>query len=232
MAAEVSVTIMAHPKRRHFVDALAEHLPGAEIAWDKENDRWETGRRALLAHDRQAEYHIVVQDDAVLCNDFISGAAEALGHVRGRPVSFYTGAVRPHRQHVAPAVAKARSMGVPWIAMRGPIWGVAIAVPVNHIEPLVEYCDRLRDTPNYDKRIEGYYLHRGVECWYSQPSLVDHRPVGENPSLIWGRDGNRQAYWFIGQERSALNVRWTPEVQRVRALKIVSLRQLTGMQMP
>lgn len=209
----LSVTIMAHPSRAHFVDGLAEQLPMAEIVWDQQNDRWHTGSRALLANDPAADFHLVVQDDVILGRDLVAGATAAAAATDGeRPIALYTGKVKPSRRIVTPAVKKARAAGSPWIAMWGPWWGPGIILPTAHIRDLVKWGNDHPEIENYDRRIARWYERQQIRCWYTVPSLVDHRPVDENPSLIEGRTASRQAHYFIG-ERSALEIDWsTPPI--------------------
>lgn len=214
--AVISVAVMAHPSRRKFVDLLFLGLDSpASVVWDQRNDRWDTGRRALLAHDPAADYHLVVQDDAVPCLDFVAGAERAAMVAGERPVGLYVGRTRPHRELVTPAIEQALEAGFTWFEHEGPWWGVAIVVPTAHIEELVEWGDGRGDIPNYDRRISRYYYEQEIKCWYTLPSLVDHRPVDENPSLVKGRTGNRQAHQFIGKDRSALEIEWGTEPFRV-----------------
>lgn len=198
---------MAHPARRAFVGEMAELLPEATVVWDRKNDRWDTGRRALLSHDPAARFHLVVQDDAILCRDFVAGA-ELVASVAGdRPVALYTGKTRPYAETITPVVRRAIRTRTPWLATRGPLWGVAIILPTKDIAEVVGWGDTHLTFPNYDRRIGTYYASRGIDCWYTIPSLVDHRPVAENPSLIYGRTGNRRAHRFIG-DRSPLEMNW------------------------
>ncbi len=100
-----------------------------------------------------------------------------------------------------------------WVSGEGPHWGVAIIVPTEHIPDLIAWCNLCcGHIANYDARITAFYQYRGLDCWYTVPSLVNHREVSENPSLIGGRSGNRTAFNFIGPN-SPLRVRWdTPPV--------------------
>ena len=205
----LSVAIMAHPTRRRFVGELADRLPEAVVVWDRENDRWETGSRSLLSFDSAADAHLVIQDDSLPCRDLVAGAMAAFKATDGeRPIALYTGRVRPHRETVTPAVKRALRIGSPWLEMPGPWWGPGLVIPSAHIPELVEWGDRHPKIRNYDRRIEAFYQEQGIDCWYTVPSLVEHRPVEENPSLVKGRTGNRQAHSFIG-ERSPLNIDWT-----------------------
>lgn len=217
----MSAVMMAHPSRRQFVAELQGQLGRPlDVVWDRKGDRWDTGRRAMLAHDPAADWHLVLQDDAVPCRDLIAGieracgAATAAGH--HGPIAFYAGCQRPASVQVQAQtlIDQARRRGAAWMRMEGPWWGVAIALPVDQIADMLAWGDQ-RDEPaspdyiaNYDKRISRYYASQGIDCWYSVPSLVDHREVSENPSLVPGRTGNRQAHLFHGADRSALDIDW------------------------
>lgn len=213
----LSVAVMGHPARQRFIDDLMPQLPGATLVLDTKNDRHDTGRRALLAGGR-AGHHLVVQDDAILCRDFLAGARLVAKAAGVRPVSLYTGNVRPHQHRVAPAVAQARRDGIPWLEMEGPWWGVAIILPTADIPELVQWYDERTGVANYDRRISRWYVSQGIKCLYTVPSLVDHRPVAENPSLVEARSGDRRAHYFIGGGDSPLEIDWlrkpTPKSRR------------------
>lgn len=196
---KVSIAIMAHPSRGHHVKELMEELPSAEVVWDEINDRWDTGRRAMLAFSAAADWHVVVQDDALLCRRFREGVESALASVPAdQPVSFYTGKTQPCAPEVKQAVARALEAGKSWFSMRGPLWGVAIAMPTHMIEPMIEAVDDL-PIPNYDMRMAEYFIKQDIDCYYSIPSLVNHRVGPENPSLVEDRGSSdkRTAYAWI-----------------------------------
>jgi hypothetical protein len=203
----LSVAVMAHPSRSAFVETLVPELPGAEVVWDEKNDRWDTGRRSLLAYDPRASHHVVVQDDAILCRDFLGGVEAAAAVAGESPIGLYTGRVRPHQNTITPTVRRALAQGAPFMVAPGPYWGVALVIPTAHIDELVAWGDGNPTILNYDRRIAAWYEQQAVECWYTVPSLVDHRPVDENPSLISGRVGNRRAHRFC--TGSALDIDWT-----------------------
>ena len=211
----ISVAIMAHPKRAAFVAELTDQLPEAEVVWDRHDDRWETGTRSLLAFDPSADYHLVVQDDAIVCRDLVVGAEKAARAAGERPVALYTGRVRPSQRVIGPAVRSALRRGSPWISYRGPLWGVGLVIPTAHIPELVAWGNANTRRANYDRRIEEFYTRRGIDCWYTVPSLVDHRSVDENPSLVEGRTGNRTAHTFI-RDRSPLDIDWSRDPIRVK----------------
>lgn len=209
----VSYAVMAHEERRDQAVALGAEL-GCDVIWDRFGDRWDTGQRALLAYEPDADWHVVVQDDAVLCRKFKAGVEMALAAAPEVPVSFYTGKTRPRAFEIQRAVIEAKELGKHWLAMDGPLWGVALAFPVTTIEPMVKAVGDL-PVPNYDLRIAEYFNGIGSPCWYSIPSLVDHLTGPDNPSLVIEPDGSprgssihRSAHEFIGKRKDPTKVNW------------------------
>jgi hypothetical protein len=205
---------MAHKKREHWVPDLEVQLPGAKTVWDRKNDRWDTGARSLMAFDKDAEWHMVVQDDALLPPDFFDGVKRMLQHVPpNHPVGLYYGRFRPRAQETAGLTTKARRENASFIVHNGPWWGVGIVVPTVHIRDIVRWGNANQQIPNYDRRISRWYGTQGIPCYYTVPSLIEHR-TEDNPSLVPGRTGtNRRAWEFVGP-RSALEVDWTGPVVR------------------
>lgn len=209
----VSVAVMAVRRRAHFVDQLLDRLgaDGDRVVWDRKQDRCDTGLRAMQAYDPSATHHLVIQDDALVCNDLLPGLERLVQHSAEHPVSLYVGRTRPHPLRVHERFNAARAAGSSLLEMRGPLWGVGIVYPVKHLDELCDWY-ATDDHPNYDMRVSRWYMARkGLDCLYTIPSLVDHRPVAENPSTVEGRTGNRQAHWFVGEDASALDVRWNSQ---------------------
>ena len=208
---KLSAALMAYPSRRLWVDQLLAQLGDIPVALDRFSIEWDTARRAMLAHDPEADYHLVIQDDALVCRDLLAGVERALRFAGGRPVSFYTGTVRPYADDVAAAIDYAIRQGASWVSWPGPWWGVAVAYPVADIPAIIAAADRWRSTLEYDQKVARWYRNEGRQCLYSVPSLVDHRPMRENPSLLGGRE-DRRAHRWIGAEASALDIGWTERI--------------------
>lgn len=211
----VSVAIMAHPAReRHMSYLLSKLGQNTRIVWDEKQDRWDTGRRSMLAYDPAATHHVVVQDDALVCKDFVKGVEKALAVVPPMyPVCFYTGRVRPSAERITRMVNVAHQQHTTWLQLDGPLWGVAVAVPVPLIPEMIEFCDRPINAgiKNYDSRMATYFTAKKIPVWYSLPSLVSHRTGEGEPSLVPGRGNadSRIAHSFIGENESALKVDWS-----------------------
>ena len=205
---KLSVAVMAHPKREAFIPSLLERLPPlTTVVWDTDDNRWSTGRASMLAHDPSADYHVVIQDDAIVCRDLIEGLTGALAFVpQGHPVGLYVGRQRPMRSRIEKVIQATEASGDSWVVYPGPLWGVGLAVPVPAIGDMLAVCDRM-GVKNYDTRLYRYFNQRNLPCYYTHPSLVEHR---ESPSLVPGRMApGRVAHRFIGADASALDIDWS-----------------------
>lgn len=215
MPPTVSYQIMAVPERAEWANALAKKLR-CGVTWDETRNVWDTGRRALLSHG-DTDWHVVVQDDVLLSEHFTKTTIrQALAHVpEHTPVAFYTGAAaRSRHPQIVVAHKVAAETGAGWVTYRGPVWGPAVAVPTADVEQIVNHGDR-DISKGYDTKIMNAY--RGIwraDCWYTSPSLVDHRPVSENPSAISasGRTADRRVL-ALGEPRD-----WTVAQSADRAV--------------
>lgn len=212
---KLSCSIMGHPARSGEVDELTAAL-GREVPiyWDQEGppsgdaDRvWRTARGAWMLADPAADWHVLIQDDAILCPDFLAGMEVALDHVPADAVvSPYLGTGRtvPIRWE---ALARAADTTVAsWVRSHKLMWGVCIALPVAAIPEMIRRSDTRAGITD-DMRVAGWAEHTGREVWYPWPSLVDHRLV---PSLTKHRARDRVARrWHSG---SALHLDWSGEV--------------------
>lgn len=217
MKVSLSAVIMAHPSRAAFVEQLQERLE-IPVVWDERNDRWDTGKRAMMAYDPACTHHVVVQDDIIPCHDLLAGLERALGHIPPDvPLCGYVGLYSPGIPRISAAIAMAEQRGASFLTMQTLNWGPLVAVPTESIEQMIAWGERLSHIPNYDRRLSRYWhLGKRRRIWYTWPSLVDHRV---SDSLVPGRakaslvnPGGRVAHTFIGEDRSAMDIPWTGPV--------------------
>lgn len=175
----ISITIMAHPKRADAAQELFDQLqqyPFSEISitWDQRNEEWDTGKRSLQAGIGVGDWHVVIQDDALLTPNFYENIEGAINAVPEKVlISLYTGTVKPMPEQIISAVSKAYYAS--WLKYMLLLWGVGIVIPSDHIEPLLEFVD----TPEfnetlYDMKIGMFYQRHRLPIYYTVPSLVDH----------------------------------------------------------
>lgn len=174
---KISITIMAHPKRRKQANALLVKLSQypfiqCYITWDRKNSEWDTGERALRTGIKAgADWHVVLQDDAVLCDNFYDNLVGALNTVPLKSlISLYTGTARPMPDRVTNAVKRAGNCS--WLVFNTLLWGVGIVIPTQHLADLLESIADRQEV--YDTRIGVGYQQQRLPVYYTNPSLVDH----------------------------------------------------------
>jgi len=190
----LSVSIMAHPKRAGWVEELREFFGGCPVAMDDGRGLIANGARAWELHDPEADYHLVIQDDAVPCADFLTEARNHLAKLEvPGAVSFYFSGKRPFKKVAAGRIERGEARG----RLR---WGPAIALPTSWIPAMLRRYRR-GTRAQYDARIGDWLKSAGVSCFYPLPSLVDHR--GTESLLGNGHRGKRRAAFVRGAEVTA-----------------------------
>jgi hypothetical protein len=211
----ISVAIMAHPSRADSANWLFAKLYGmhvfssVDVIWDELNSEWDTGSRAIRYGAGRGDWHIVIQDDAVL-SDYYSFYDNLVNMITAVPtktvISLYTGKVRPLADRVKEAVDKAPDGS--FLNHYMLMWGVGILLPSDHIEPLLDFvADPKYDDTAYDIRVGMFYHRNRLPIYYAIPSLVDHND--DLGSLIGnGYDKERRVAHRLAKER----ITWTDKV--------------------
>lgn len=228
---KISVSIMAHPDRGEKVVRLICELGalGTPVAWDSEGPPsrdperlWRTARDAWSLHDPAADWHLLLQDDAILSPGLMATLPAALAHVPDRAVvSLYAGANRPLPRVWHDLTTEADTAGAAWMVAPLIMWGVALLVPTALIGAMIGWCDQQRGIPD-DMRVGRWARRSGLESWYTWPSLVDH-PDGD--SLI-GHGPGRTARRFAVD--GAAGIDWAGPVVRWRQRTLQSARKALG----
>lgn len=183
---KISIAIMAHPSRTKQVEALFAQLRGYpfvswHIVYDTDNVEWHTGKMALEAGIGQGDWHVVIQDDAILTPNFYTNIENAIIALNQKAlISLYTGTARPMGKRVKDAVERAADGE--WLVFKQLLWGVGIVIPTSHIQPMLEFVESIE--LQYDNRIGEFYCQNNLPVYYCIPSLVDHND--ELGSLLAG----------------------------------------------
>lgn len=218
---KLSGSIMAHPDRSALVDDLRSRLDrDVPVAWDDEgppsgnSDRvWRTARRGWQLADPEADFHVLIQDDALPCADFMAGLEAALEFVSADAVVCpYLGRGGAAPKRWANMAAEASRRDAHWVVSAKLMWGVAICLPVALIPAMIERADVAVGVPD-DMRVAGWIQRRRAEVWYTWPSLIDHR---DGPSITKHRAKERRAERH--HQGSALELAWTGPVVRDPAM--------------
>jgi hypothetical protein len=177
----ITVAVMAHPKRKVQAEALSKQLKkypfmDVTISYDgvdahTHQDEWNNGKRALMAGHDRGDWHVVIQDDAILTPNFYENLEGAIASAPTKTlISLYTGMPRPLGSRVKRAVNKVNDET--WLSFWLLMWGVGLLLPSGHIKHLVEFVDDR--TEPYDTRIGIFYQRNMLPVYYTMPSLVDH----------------------------------------------------------
>lgn len=220
---KVSAAIMAHPNRAPEVEFLRGQLDReVMVHWDREGaptgngDRvWRQARATWQMFDPDADYHVLIQDDAIVSENFLAGLELALNFAPDNAiVSPYLGTGRnvPMRWEKMAQMADVKNAS--WIASGRVMWGVCLVLPVGWIPQMLEWADRKGGMPD-DMRVGAWAVREGIEVWYPWPSLVDHRVI---PSLTKNRAADRVARRH--HSGSALEIDWSGPVVEDPMLKM------------
>jgi hypothetical protein len=193
---KLSISVMAHPSRAEFFPYLKEKLQitDDQFSIDQKNNLLENSKASWLLHDPQCDFHVVVQDDSLICDNF-----------REKAVMFITEQeekrIREGRnpQGYNFFLKQDRSCAPLWVkdgvytdnVTRG---GVAICLPVLLIKPMLAEFDRQRSRHD-DDRISEYTKRNGIKILFPVPSFIGHRceipsVANNNESLpVWKMSG-------------------------------------------
>lgn len=182
----VTASIMAHESRADMARKLMFDLGKSEMARiildsitlsiqkgeaNRENE-WKNGRECLLK-GVDSDWHVVLQDDAVIGPNFLQNA---YGSITQSPektlISFYLGTGTPYPITVETSLRKAHASS--WLSHYSLLWGVGFAVPGSMIRDIVEFCDGLPEKVEYDRKIGEYFRNQGKRVLYTNPSIIDH----------------------------------------------------------
>lgn len=172
----ITVAVMAHPKRRlqaEYLGTILKYYPfmDVSIVYDEIGEEWHTGKRALLRGANRGDWHVVIQDDAILTPNFYENIEGAINSLDTKTlISLYTGTARPLPDRVSAAVEKAADGNM--LESHQLFWGVGIALPADHIMPMLDYVEKIE--LQYDNKIGEFYRQNALPVYYTMPSLVDH----------------------------------------------------------
>ncbi|MFJ5545580.1 hypothetical protein [Micromonospora chalcea] len=192
----LSVTIMHHPARDVALDVLVEACRplSARIVHDPAPDAarspLRTAKVAWASIAEGATHHLVLQDDARVCDDFATHVVAAIARRPAHGIALYTDWSSPQNSFLCRLAAVA---GSPWAALSPMEWIPALAflLPADVAADLAAYLAPIPDeVTDDDQMIARYCRERGVPMLATVPHLVDNRGL---PTLIAGHGGRHHA---------------------------------------
>ncbi len=198
--------IMRDDARNSKVEVVVDrHLEGV----------WANARKCWLSYDPDAVAHVVIQDDVLVCRDFISGVELVVDTLHeGAVFSLFSTALE---------CASAKKRGENWFTRTVGLRGVALGMPTNLIEGWLEWTDRNVESwlKHDDCRLAMFCREMGIRVYLPVVSMVEHegsiRSVARSPRL----KHEVRAGEFVGEERGCLDFDWSCVREEVVHKKLV-----------
>lgn len=170
----IEIAVVTHPRRYDDALDLAEKLNATISMDDISMGAARNHERAWTwLKDSPEPWSLVLEDDAVVCSDFLEQVKLSLAHAPSPIVSFYLGRGRP--PHWQDRIARVIAREEHWIISTEMLHGVAVAIRTELIPDLLTW---ITDQEPVDEAMSDFAQQNHLEIAYSHPSLVDHRDHG------------------------------------------------------
>jgi len=179
------------PTREHLVKKIQNILGDIPVSYDTGKGIWDNRVKSMLMFDPNCEFHCVLQDDAIPCEDFYNEVDKIV--TEQKAYSLYFGN-RKNMQDIGLKAIENGGVEMDWLS-----WGVAIVLPTKIIPSLIKYWEGKRSLlKNDDTRIARYLKEIGMNVYYPIPSLVEHNHLEKSIIDPTGEHKNRKAFKFKG----------------------------------
>lgn len=184
------IVITAVPAREPSVRYLTHHLPKATVVWEEGRGAMDTFRRAWATHGN--EPRLCLQDDVILCTDFMKRAKEVISARPEAVIQFFS-------------MRKADYEGPRWD--RGSRWlmNQCYYLPEGMAKKILDFSEIWPDIDKHptadDMVMAAYFKSERISYFNQIPNLVDHAPV--QSAIDSRRSKKRQSLTFTDPELTA-----------------------------
>jgi hypothetical protein len=180
-----SVAVVAHPERLTSALLLRDQVQADHVSVDHfgRGEQWnhQEALEALARQPDQADWLVLLEDDAIPCSGFRAQLDRALEHAPAGIVSLYLGTGRwagtapsQHEPVVRGLVEDADRDGAQWITT-GALWhAVGVAIPREHAVSLLQHLRG--STRPTDEAITDWCRQRRVAVHYTHPWVLEQPP--------------------------------------------------------
>jgi hypothetical protein len=179
---------MMHPSRKEYLPYLKSKLGDVPVAMDEGCGLIQNCKNAWLLHDPTADYHVVIQDDCIVCDDFYIRAIAHLDNANGLPASFFYSQSKFYNKF------KKERVETGAIIKKAIYGGLAICLPVKLIPEMLAFYDKQK-IPFDDHRIGLFCMSKKLNIYNPFPCLIDHRQG--HMSVFTGRKSEASAAEYI-----------------------------------
>lgn len=199
---QLSVCIMAVPSRKREVEELLKMIDyPVQISWDmRYQGVWYNAKKSYLNITPGSTHQLVLQDDVMVCKDFIPTVQKIIDLLPEEVISLYT------PRSAALDLLKKDKHWLVWNTVGAP----ALIIPVPLIYRWMRWSEAFTDPTHVgeDSRLDLYMLAIGKKAWYPIPSIVQHR---EDLKSTIGNSfaKGRKSSVFLGTQQSGLSIDWS-----------------------
>ncbi len=186
--AKLSISVMAHPSRKEFFEYLKSKLGDVRFSIDEGKGLILNCRNAWSMYDPTADFHVVIQDDAIVCENFRELAENFLDKFPDMPVSFF------HTDNMSWKKRRRDGLRDGYIKHSALGGGVALCLPTKLIPEMLMMYDELLFKAD-DHRVGHFVLKKRLEWHFPIPTLIDHR-IG-NMSICWKTQSKYPSPLFV-----------------------------------
>lgn len=172
----IAYRVVAVPERIEQASALAERVGGVVVLDDEHAGAFPNHARAL-ASAAGATHVVVLEDDAIVCDDFTAHVERLIVERPDHLLGLYVGRVAPRKPQ--PVIAELVALTPAWLdhpdLTENLWWAVGYVMPGTDIPAVLEQLGAADQHPwvETDKRIGRWHTDRG-RLSYPFPSPVDH----------------------------------------------------------
>ena len=166
---------------KHWLDVKVKDDSMRNGAWWNAKRCWEEGVKS------EATHFILMQDDILICNNFVKGVKSVIAAFPNEIISLFHGP------------RKGFDGSARWGQSEG-VWGQGIVMPVPMINEFLQW-ERENIHPSFphdDSRVSLFALKTRRRCFVPFPNLIDHRD-NELSSVMNNKRGKpRMSFDFMG----------------------------------
>ena len=163
---------------------------------------WNGCRKALNC---KADYICVLQDDVLVCKDFLPTIERLVKLVTDKPITLFTPLEMANT---------ARTWQRSWMTIKLWFYAQGYIMPRDLAKDFLDFAERHTNKRNIDdEKLAIWVWKRDLRVWATMPSLVEH--IGWGTTTIRTRNydeyykiDRRVAKYFIGYEKSGLDIDW------------------------
>jgi hypothetical protein len=202
LVAKLSVAIMAVPSRSENVNKIIRKL-GVRVPVFYDTERrgpWFNARRAWGSVKSGATHHLVLQDDVLLCGNFIKTVEHLCSLRPDQILNLFS---------LRKIVAEAKDAETSWVKATNLILAPAIVMPTPFIPRMLRWQDQnlSSDYLHDDGRIQMWMEYEKRPAYIPAPNIVEHidgkSEMGHHTPLP------RKSRWFIGENVDGMSVDWS-----------------------